>query len=365
MCIFNKPLKLMFLCVFALGLIILMVIFPDKSILAASNAVNAWLTIIIPSLMPFSLASLILINSGLIERIFTRSDKIIRSIIGFNGCFVFLFLSSCLSGYPMGAKLTGTLRKKGSISETEAAFLVNATSTTGPLFLVGSVALGILKNASFGAVLLLSHYTAAASVAFINGRIYKKTCSGHEQKRIAPVRKRIGVILSESVSDSVSSMLAILAFMMLFFAAAEMLEVTGIFSVFPLKAGAYLKAICSGLLEVTSGCIFAGSLEHNSAIILISFFCGFGGASIIAQTISVSGINRSFVISKLFQGSLSAILCAVFSGQICRPLHWLPFAATAIFAAITAELRLRKHYHLSFLFCRRAVFSFNKSKLSL
>ena len=60
----------------------------------------------------------------------------------------FPFIMSVLSGYPMGAKVVGDLKRSGEITLREAKRLMSFCSTSGPAFMAGAVGAGMLGSAS-------------------------------------------------------------------------------------------------------------------------------------------------------------------------------------------------------------------------
>ena len=265
----------------------------------------------------------------------------------------------------MGARLIGALRNNKIISDTESGFMLNAASTTGPLFLTGSVALGMLNDPGVSSILIASHYISAFITAFLNGLIYKNISDTVHpiKKEPSGLRKRLGGILNESVTGSINGMLSILGFMVLFGTAAEMLEACGLFTLFSAPNSTQIKALVCGFFELASGCLSASALPRPDALILISFFCGFGGISVICQSTALGGTNVCLVLSKLFQGSLSSLLTMIFTGT--KPTYLISMIICMIFAAIAATITLKKRYHLSLFAFKRLTFSLRRSRLSL
>ena len=90
-----------------------------------------------------------------------------------------VFAISAVSGYPVGARLASDLRLNKDISQYEGQRLVSFCSTSGPLFIIGAVAVGMLNNASLGYVMLICHYLGAITV----GLLFRKY--GHEKRQIS------------------------------------------------------------------------------------------------------------------------------------------------------------------------------------
>lgn len=130
---------------------VLMVVFPSIALCSARKGISLWLSNVLPALLPFFICANFLQDIGVI-RIF-RSG-------------VFPFVMSVLSGYPMGAKIVGDLRRDGEISQREAMRLMSFCSTSGPAFMVGAVGAGMLGSGMLGGIIAAAHYAGA----FLNGR---------------------------------------------------------------------------------------------------------------------------------------------------------------------------------------------------
>jgi len=72
-----------------------------------------------------------------------------------------------ISGYPVGAKTVANLKENGLCSDIEAERLIAFTNNSGPLFIIGTVGLGIFLDVKIGFLLLLIHILASLTVGFI------------------------------------------------------------------------------------------------------------------------------------------------------------------------------------------------------
>ena len=111
------------------GCCILMAIFPQVAMDSARKGISLWASSVLPALLPFFICANFLQNIGVIR--YLKSGT-------------FPFLMSVLSGYPMGAKIVGDLRRSSEISVGEAKRLMSFCSTSGPAFLIGAVGIGML-----------------------------------------------------------------------------------------------------------------------------------------------------------------------------------------------------------------------------
>jgi len=90
-----------------------------------------WFNVVFPSLFPFFVASEILYRTGFIKAIGILLEPIMRP---FNvpGCGSFAFAMGITSGYPVGAKITASMREEKLLSKTESERLLSFTNNSGP-----------------------------------------------------------------------------------------------------------------------------------------------------------------------------------------------------------------------------------------
>lgn len=338
-------LRSFFFSIFCLFSILMMLCFSSVTADAAKQAVDTWLNVILPTLLPFSILTDLLLQSG--NRIFSsRPAKAISGFFGFSENFLCVFCMSLLGGYPIGAKLTTSLYEQKQISSDEAALMLNAASTSGPSFLFSGVAGGMFQKPSLGIYFLIPHILAACIVALLNGHI------PHSRPRVSKLpapQKSLGRMFLSSVTRSTSNMLIVLGSMVLFsgFAAIARQILTCIFR----RDLPLLSAMFSGIFEFSIGCKDASALSFPDSLILIGFFSGFGSLSVYLQTSALaadSGIRlKSFFTSKLLQGSLNALLIGVpflrSAPQILLPV--LALALMSCFFAIPFTHKKAVHHN--------------------
>ncbi|MEI3517742.1 MAG: hypothetical protein V8R50_10820 [Clostridia bacterium] len=154
-------------------------------------------------------------------------------------------LMSVLSGYPMGAKIVGDLRRSSEISVGEAKRLMSFCSTSGPAFLIGAVGTGMLGSGFLGGIIAAAHYLGAA----VNGMVYTavlgKECGFAGSMRIKE-EKGMQESLTEAMLSAFKSLGIILAYIVLFTFATDMMHLCGVFS---LVGCTWLRAIVKGFLK--------------------------------------------------------------------------------------------------------------------
>ena len=323
-------------------LVVTIMIYPAESVDAAYKGLVVWATLVIPALFPFFIGSELLINLGIVKFIGTILEPIMRPVFNVPGEGSFAFVMSVTSGYPVGAKIVSKFRADKILTEIEAQRLISFCSTSGPLFMIGSVAVGMFKLPELGALIAVSHYLGAIIVGIIFGH-YKK--SSRDSKSVRQKENSIkgafskinmgnnqnppiGIILGNAVRDSLNTILMVGGFITLFAVIIRMLKLLGIvdlitsviIALFPFKISpTIVHSLVTGLFEITMGTksiIDNVGIDLPYKIAIVSFIIGWSGFSIHAQVTSIlegSGVkSHIYVISKALHGLLSSLIAYMF-----------------------------------------------------
>lgn len=296
---------------------------PATYIAAASAGLKVFCIAVLPALFPFIFLSRLLTSMGAVTRFSRLLSPVTGKLFRTGGISSYIFAVSILSGYPVGAKLVCDCKENGYITGGEALRISSFCSTSGPMFILGTVA-GMLNSPAAGAIIYISHLAAA----LINGLIYrgyKRTGALPNTKREL-IHKRPDDILGDSVYTSIISVLSIGAYITIFFILIEMLATLNIFS--PLISitknlpggGGITEGVLFGLVEVTRGASALSALYGSHPVLVISACCGiisFGGLAIFFQGITYlkkAGVKTGmYLLTKLTHGALGFILCYLLS----------------------------------------------------
>lgn len=320
------------LIMISLFLVICIVIFPSECIAAAKDGLNDWLDIIVPSLLPFMIGSNILLRTGILKPLSDFCNPVTHKLFGSSGNLIYIFISSALSGYPMGAKLSGDMYQSGTITHNDAVRIVNATSISGPLFISGAVATSILKNPAVAEFIYFPHIISALVTAMLfHVFVYPKSMREAPRLRTGKPEKiniRVGKVLNDSIMNSLSTIGMIGGFIILFSVFTTIMEKLNVFSflgfiISPVFQLLHLDlslspALLTGILEMSNGCIALGSIPGlmTQKILVATLIITFSGLSILFQTYSVMSLggikNRYFIPVKITQSIIAVLLCVVF-----------------------------------------------------
>lgn len=310
----NKKINIEKIIIIILLLLILMlIVLPEIAISSFLNGIMIWATKVLPSLLPFLILTKLLSYTSFISNVGNKLSPITQKLYNVGGVSGYIYFMSIVSGYPIGAKLTSDFYNNNTITKGQAEVITSFTSTSGPLFIIGSVAIGMFQNKKLGYIILISHYLSA----ILNGLIYRKKFDGKistqsYERNINP--------LSNSMSESITSILSIGGFIAIFYMILQILLSINFFTIisYPLNLigidTMLTNSILSGIIEVTSGCIMLSNLAipFNSLSIILSFLISFGGISIHAQAYSfLKNFNMSyskFLLQKTTQSIISSVI---------------------------------------------------------
>ena len=347
------------LCYGAAALLLLfLALRPQRCAAACAEGIALWAKAVLPALFPF------LVLTGLIAGLrgagrgnaesggrIRRGGKWSAPLraLGLSAAGAGAFLMSALSGYPVGSRTVAGLRESGAISQREAERLSTLCSTSGPMFILGTVGSGMFGGGGAGAVLLAAHLLGVLSVFFVlrfwerrrsaRGRHASParppaggqtkgseprtaTASNEMSARTAAMQNRANVpSLGETMQSAVLSVLCAGGFI----AAASVLlcVLEDLYLLRPLQN---LLSLClrpfglescaagtaSGLIEATHGCAaLAGA--GRTALPFAAFLITFGGASILAQQLAYLtkvGVRAGrFIAVKAAQGAAAFAFC--------------------------------------------------------
>ncbi|MCK9443535.1 MAG: sporulation integral membrane protein YlbJ [Tissierellaceae bacterium] len=333
---------------------------PLVSIQSASQGALMWFNVILPSLLPFFIISELLISLGFIDIIGKILSPLMRPIFNTPGEGIFPLSMSMLSGYPVGSKLTSRLREKNLITQIEGNRLLCFTSTSGPIFMLGAVAIGMLKDSNLGPLIILPHYIsiiilglvfrfykydAVSNKKYFNAKMYYKNINISINQWLK-TRKSISSLITISIKESMDTILLIGGIVIFYSVVVEILFNMGIINqslVFLSKLfsaeNELLKGIVVGIFEMTLGCkvIAYSNINILNKIIVINFIIGWGGLSVHSQAMNFlkrTDLNlKLFTLSKMLHGLLSSIISYVlyitmYKDYVYPATYNYPYAST-------------------------------------
>lgn len=319
------------LAVFAF--MIMMLSRPDFYLSSARKGLALYATSVLPSLFPFYFCSLLLTNMGAARTVSTIFGKPVKTLFGTPKESAYVLLLSMLSGYPVGASMTAELYAAGAITQREAKAIASFASTSGPIFMLGTVGSAIFHDVRAGVVILAAHYIAAALNGLIfrlrdkddrrNRRLRRKaTKNSDESARSSPevpVRMLSGSeydgLMSKTIANATINMLYVGGYIVLCGMIVDTLSLVGaealIQNALGAEAGAPIVAVLYGLIEMTRGCIAgAECVPIRLATAICAGVVSFGGLSVTLQNytfLSKCGVKfKDIILRKACHAAIAA-----------------------------------------------------------
>lgn len=316
---------------------ILMIILPGEVLSATKYGIDLWLNNVLPALLPFFVCAKIMTRLGVSKLIGRLLEPVMRPIFRVPGEASFVFAVSITSGYPIGTKLISEMRRQKIITKNEAERMLSFCSTSGPLFILGAVGVGMFGNTSLGWSILISHFLGA----ILNGLLFRfYGTPGHshpKRKSFTMVFKEAKeesrgsqpfiIFLGEAIFDSFKTLLLICGYIVLFSIIIALFEKYSLFVLFTKiffleNQQKLFSSLFQGFFEMTVGCSAVSQIQNISFIyssLICSAIVSWGGLSTLAQAltfISQTDIHKGlYTVSKI-----SHALCAFFCAFFIAPL---------------------------------------------
>jgi len=314
-------------------LAIALVIFSESNLIAAKSGLVLWANNVVPAIFPFLVITELLSNTNIVYYLGKIFHKIMRPIFNVSGEGAFPLILGLISGYPMGGKIVSDMRNKGICTKDEGERLLAFTNNSGPLFVISSIGISLLGDTRTGILLLVTHILASITVGIIFAKLYSKTEEKketlstnytHFSKKASLRFRDLGMVMGNSIHNSVSTVLMIGGFIIVFSIIISILDKSGLLSLTSRMLSPFLeflgfdsdfaKPLLGGIIELTNGVSMVSKVSIKSItqnVVLIAFLLGFGGISILLQVFSIISstdlsINK-YILGKFLQGIFAAI----------------------------------------------------------
>lgn len=311
---------------------ICLVIFSRQNLEATKNGLLLWANAVVPSLLPFFIATELLGYTNIVSYIGKLLDKVMKPLFNVPGEGAYPFIMGIISGYPVGAKIVSKFRQDGICTKAECERLLAFTNNSGPLFIIGTVGISLFGDTRTGLLLFITHFLSCICVGIIfrfwkfNDKelIHKKT-SNLNTNSFSVNFSNLGEVLGYSITNAINTVVVIGGFVVLFSVILSILDNSGVLGIFsniisPFFTSigidiSFSKPILSGIIELTNGVkqianIYSKTISNN--IIFSAFLLGFGGISILLQVLSIiskSDISiKPYILGKFLHGIIAAFL---------------------------------------------------------
>ena len=293
--------------------ILSMVVNPEKYIAVTLNSILIWATVVLPSIFPFLVYTKFLTKLKLVDHFANLCTPITRFLFNTDGLSSYIYIMSIMSGYPVGAKLTTDLYLEGKIDRGTAHRTICFCTNCGPMFIIGTVGVGLLLSKQAGYIILIAHLLGA----IINGIVYRNYHKNDKKILKANIEQSsTDNFLSETAISSANSMFIVGTYIIVFFILIEFLN-----RLFSMNNTTILNALFNGFLEITHGAkdIALLPISMNFKIILSTAILSFGGIATAFQSFAfIKKIEYSFkffFLQKLthciFSTIIACLLCLI------------------------------------------------------
>ena len=89
---------------------IFLIIFSDSNIKAVKNGLSLWLNNVVPSLLPFFIATELLKFTEIPYILGRKLNKLMKPLFNVPGIGAYAFIMGIISGYPVGAKIVSDFK---------------------------------------------------------------------------------------------------------------------------------------------------------------------------------------------------------------------------------------------------------------
>ena len=360
----------------AVLLTVTIVRYPQVAFHASLEGLEIWFDIVLPALLPFFAMSEILMGLGVVHFMGVLLEPLMRPLFRLPGTGAFAVAMGLASGYPIGAKITGQLRRENLCTGPEGERLIALANTADPLFMVGAVAVGMFGMEEIGWTIAAAHYLSVLLVGlllrFYPDPSYKKPPKKSPKRGVSMLARAFdemelarlqdgrpfGQLFGDAIKNSFTSMLFVGGCIMVFSVLGRIADVAGVtnflqeilesfVSIFGVDTN-IIPAVLRGFTEITIGCEAASQAASSLfwRTVTASLIIGWSGLSVHAQVATmIHGTDirlRPYLVARLAHG----ILAAAFTAILWRPIskafavQKLPFLAGSYHTAFLPRLTL-------------------------
>ncbi len=285
------------------------------------EGLNLFIASVLPVTLPYLFITFFLSNFKLTKKIADKFSPLSKKLFNVSGISFYAYLIGLLSGYPVGSKTVADTFEQGLINQTESERASLICSTSSPSFIISCVGGIMFNNVKVGVFLFLSHFISSIILGIIFS-FYKRKDKPNIQK-LDLENKNVNGILYECAYSSSISILVIGSLITVFYVLIEILfdfkilnPFINFFNIF-INNENLSKGLVFGILESTRGLKVISSCKLNRiSFSLISSVLGFGGLSVIIQSLSFlkkAKIKTAFFI---FSKIISAVVNFIISSLI-------------------------------------------------
>lgn len=283
------------------------------------TGIHLCVELIIPSLFPFFVLSMLLNKMGLPSLIGHILAPAAARLYGISGAGASALIVGLLGGYPAGAAYIAEMTDSSTITRNEGERLLAFCNNSGPAFIIGAVGGGIFRSAKIGFLLYGIHVLAA----IITGLFFRShNYIDAEQPLLIDSIEPVEALI-EAVKQAVSTLISVCGFILFFTVLTGIMDAAGFLPMLCGKIAAafgfelhFVRAMLMGILEIGSAVGAMRGLKLTAhSLALAAFIVGWGGISVHMQSYAVIHDRNMkgtlHMAGRLINASISALLAFV------------------------------------------------------
>ncbi len=316
----SKNVLIVFELIVVLLIMSLFLATPKLNMTSFFDGILLWAKYVMPALFPILFITSILNSSGIAQSIGIIFSPITKKLFNCGGVAGYVYVMSILSGYPVGAKITSELYTNGIINYGEACRITSFSSTSGPLFIIGTVAIGMFGDYKLGLVVAISHFLGS----LVNGIFWRKLYYQPTIVKYSANHSNTPNILENCMLSSIRGILIIGGYIAISYMILSLASHYNIFlpiinvaqTLFGTNAD-IMNGVLQGMIEITKGSLVISKigLSFNANALLCTGIISFGGLSIFLQALTYLnkfGIKlKIYFAQKILQTTLSITICSI------------------------------------------------------
>lgn len=291
--------------------------FPQTAAQSARDGLLLWYHSVLPVLFPFMFLCSLFLCLNLSESLPGCFYRPICRLFGCSPHGAFAVIIGFLCGFPMGVKITADLYEQHKISRAEAKFLYGFVNNLSPGFVLSYIAAQQLNNVSLAPVLLIPIFGSALLYGSITSISFRRSSnifcqtvsSSHHADQNASADNTLPtsffLLLDQCLYRTIQNIVKLGGYIMLFYMLVS--AFTNLFPAFEQQMPLLLLFSC---VEITNGIrmIAVSHLPFFVKYLCISALSAFGGFSALAQTLSLSDMDRDLLFYYIKSRVLTTLL---------------------------------------------------------
>lgn len=282
--------------IFTLVFIVFAVISPKTVIGATARAADSFARSALPVLLPFAVASGILIRCGVGDACGRRLGKPFERLFGISGAFAAPFLLGAVAGFPIGARSVCELYGRGECDREEAERALAFCSNPGVGFTVAGVGGALWGDLRFGFLAWFSCLAASALIAMlgrgenaVNRRENTENELGFSETEVVGRDGSfvISRVVTEAVREAAMALVSTFAFVVFFNAISAVLRGITVSLRF---SESWIGAVVTAVMEFSSG---VAEISEATFPQFPAFAELFADGNIVARVITVAALSWS------------------------------------------------------------------------